>query len=97
MGTTADLENEYKRLKEINNANLQENLKMQGKRDENINRIKKMIQESNIDLDLEVDFDKLQNMDYIQDLKRKLEEKIDTLSIEFEENINRAKKELGEI
>ena len=97
MGSTIDLEREYKRLKEINNTNLQENLKMQGKRDENINRIKKMIQESNIDLGLEVNFDDLQDMDYIQSLKKELESKIEALSTEFEESINKAKKELGEI
>lgn len=96
MDAKTNLEQQYKELEAKNQANQTENLKAKVQLEETVRRIKSLIEENNDDFDLAINFDELSDKNYVKQVIDALTKDITTLRTEFNEELRKAREELGE-
>lgn len=96
MDATANLERQFKELESRNQANETENIKAKVQLEETIKRIKSILSSSDTGISLEIDYDRLEDEEYVKLIISKLSSEIVSLQDEFNIELQKARKELGE-
>ena len=96
MDATANLERQFKELESRNQANETENIKAKVQLEETIKRIKSILSSSDTGISLEIDYDRLEDEEYVKLIISKLCSEIVSLQDEFNIELQKARKELGE-
>lgn len=96
MDATVDLEKAYKELEAKNQANITENLKAKVQLEETIKRLKSIVDSSEYSLDNPIDYDRLSDTTYVSEVIADIENTIAHLKTQFLDELDKARKELGE-
>lgn len=96
MDATVDLEKAYKELEAKNQANITENLKAKVQLEETIKRLKSIVDSSEYSLDNPIDYDRLSDKTYVSEVIADIENTIAHLKTQFLDELDKARKELGE-
>lgn len=96
MDATANLERQFKELESRNQANETENIKAKVQLEETIKRIKSILASSETGISLEIDYERLEDADYVKQIKSNLDSEILSLQNKFNIELQNARRELGE-
>ena len=96
MDATANLERQFKELESRNQANETENIKAKVQLEETIKRIKSILASSDAGISLEIDYERLEDADYVKQIKSNLDSEILSLQNKFNIELQNARRELGE-
>lgn len=96
MDAAVDLEKAYKELEAKNQANITENLKAKVQLEETIKRLKSIVDSSEYSLDNPIDYDRLSDKTYVSEVIADIENTIAHLKTQFLDELDKARKELGE-